>query len=184
MEVWPLFDGAGQRVRVLQEQEWCTTGAAVGSDHREGGTSTYLCLHNQPEFLRTSAGLQDLRGRLYGTEYEVLQSPPAFSSMLRHDVPCSVCHTPTRSTKIIIPGRITCPASWTREYYGYLMSDAWYTSQKGKVPVCIDENAESIPGSATANIRSLLYFIETTCIGIACPPYFEGAEITCVVCTK
>ena len=156
----------------------------AGSDHREGGTATYLCLHPQPEFLLTTAGLQDLRGRLYGTEYEALSDPPTFSSMLRHEAPCAVCHTPARCTTITIPGRISCPTSWTREYYGYLMNNARRSEQKSRVPVCIDENAESVPGSATPHVRSLLYFIEATCLGINCPPYFDGAEITCAVCTK
>ena len=31
---------------------------------------------------------------------------------------------------------------------------------------------------------SLLYFIETRCEGIPRPPYFDGAEIACAMCTK
>ena len=45
-------------------------------------------------------------------------------------------------------------------------------------------NAESVAGSAGANEKSVLYFMETTCTGIKCPPYSNGKEITCVVCTK
>jgi hypothetical protein len=54
----------------------------------------------------------------------------------------------------------------------------------GKVPVCVDESSGSIPGSAAELAESVLYFIEATCSGIPCPPYTDGAEITCVVCTK
>lgn len=160
------------------------SGAVVGSDRSEGGSAEHLCLHNQPQFLGSSAGHQDLRTRLYGTEYESLQSPPAFGNMLRHNVPCAVCYTPTRSTKITIPGRTSCPPSWTREYFGYYMANAHHRTQKSVIPLCVDGNAEAVPGSAHHAIRSLLYFMEVTCTGINCPPYSSGAEITCVVCTK
>jgi hypothetical protein len=103
--------------------------------------------------------------------------------MADHDLPCSECYTSTRIAKITIPGRTSCPPSWTREYYGYLMTDR-YSHAGGEVPVCVDASSESTPGSATLLDNSLLYFIEATCRGIPCPPYTDGAEITCVVCTK
>ena len=159
-------------------------GAVVGSHCHHAGNSDFLCLHNEPEFLQTTPGQQNHRTRLYGTEYETLSSPPAFSDILRHDAPCSVCHTPSCSTKITIPGRITCPDSWTREYYGYLMSEHHYDQHQSRLSICVDENAESVGGSAAQNVASVLYFMETTCTGISCPPYSDGAEIACVVCTK
>ena len=159
-------------------------GTMAGSHHFEGGSAEYQCLHQQPQFLSTTPGIQELRGFLYGTEYEVQDSPPAFSDMFRHDAPCAVCYTPTRTAKIIIPARTSCPPSWTREYYGYLMADRYRSNQKTRVPVCIDVNAESVAGSAGQNGASLLYFLETRCTGIRCPPYSNGAEIACAVCTK
>ena len=158
-------------------------GMVVGSDHREGGSAEYLCLHNVPQFLQTTAGLQNQRTWLYGTEYRHTGSP-ALGNVANHDAPCSVCYTPARSTEIVIAGRTSCPDSWTREYYGYYMSEGQYIHHKSKAPVCIDVNAESVAGSGSNTVRSLLYFMETTCIGVLCPPYFNGAEITCVVCTK
>lgn len=159
-------------------------GLVVGSHRQEAGSSNFLCLHREPQFLRTSPGLTRQRGRLYGTEYESTTNTPTFSSIFRHDVPCSVCHTSGRTAKITIPGRTSCPPSWTREYYGYLMGEEYISIHRSRVPICVDVNAESVPGSAGHNVRSLLYFIETTCIGINCPPYSDGAEITCAVCTK
>ena len=159
-------------------------GAVVGSQQLEAGSAEYLCLHNIPEFLQTTPGQQNHRARLYGTEYEALSSPPAFSDILRHDAPCSVCYTPSRSTKITIAGRITCPDSWTREYYGYLMGAGLFTHHRSRLPICVDVNPESVAGSAAETVTSSLYFVETTCTGISCPPYSDGAEIACVVCTK
>ena len=156
----------------------------VGSHHLQAGSAEYLCLHNEPEFLQTTPGQQTHRAKLYGTEYEPLDNSPAFLDILRHDAPCSVCYTPSRSTKITIPGRITCPDSWTREYHGYLMTANAGSNQRSRVPICVDASAESITGSAAQTVTSLLYFVETTCTGIRCLPYSDGAEIACVVCTK
>ena len=105
----------------------------MGSPYNEAGTAEYLCLHRQPQFLRTTAGLQQGRGRLYGTSYEARHNPPAFGSIEHHEAPCAVCYTPRRNTKITIPARTSCPSSWTREYYGYLMTAAQYSNQKSKV---------------------------------------------------
>lgn len=167
-----------------QGTELVYEGAVVGSHHSQAGSSQYLCLHNEPQFLQTTPGLTLHHGRLYGTEYEPIGNAPAFTDMLYHEVPCSVCYSFGRSTTITIPGRTECPPSWTREYYGYLMSESYHSHHKSRAPVCVDVDAESIPGSSEANIRSILYFLETTCTGINCPPYSEGAEITCAVCTK
>jgi hypothetical protein len=159
-------------------------GTTVGSSYNDAGSTDYLCLHSQPQFLHTTAGQQTWRGKLYSTEYENFDSPPTFLNMGRHDAPCSVCYSATRSTKITIPGRITCPATWTREYYGYLMGADYHAPRGSRSPICIDVNSESIPGSTGTATKSLLYFYETTCTGIDCPPYSDGAETTCVVCTK
>ena len=159
-------------------------GLAVGSAYNEAGTADYLCLHMKPQFIRPAAGLQAARARLYGTEYESLHSPPAYANMFRHDAPCSVCYTPYRGTKITVPGRITCPTSWTKEYHGFLMSMSYHPGRGSREAVCVDIGAQSVAGSAAHGVKSLFYFIEATCTGIKCPPYSNGAEITCVVCTK
>ena len=167
-----------------QETEQVYQGFAAGSAFYESGSTDYHCLHAQPQFLRTTAGLQTYRGRLYGTEYDSVDTPPDLANQVRHEAPCSVCYSRTRSTKITIPGRISCPSSWTREYYGYLMGNTHQSDRGSRSPACVDVNAESVPGSSSDNTKSIFAFIEFTCIGINCPPYANGAEVTCVVCTK
>lgn len=159
-------------------------GTVAGGRWNEATTAEFLCLHQQPQFLRTTGGFQEGRGRLYGTEYEAVDSPPTFGSIFRHNAPCAVCYIPTRFAKVMIPTRTSCPPSWTREYYGYLMSEKYHADHRNKVPVCVDVGAESVAGSSPQHVHSLLYFMETHCDGIRCPPYFSGAEITCAVCTK
>ena len=88
----------------------------------------------------------------------------------------------------MIPAKTTCPTSWTREYYGYLMS-SFHRFQRTMFE-CIDSDAESVPGSAANTNGALFYFVEATCNGIDCPPsqssheYAEGRELACIVCTK
>ncbi len=110
-------------------------GTVAGSSHSEAGSAEYLCLHQRPQFLRTTNGLQESRTRLYGTEYESADNPPAFSNRYRHDAPCAVCYAPTRIAKVTIPARTECPPSWTREYYGYLMADRYHIAHKSRVPI-------------------------------------------------
>ena len=49
---------------------------------------------------------------------------------------------------------------------------------------CVDRNPESIAGSIGNINGGLFYHVEAKCTGLACPPYDEGKEVTCVVCTK
>ena len=158
-------------------------GLVTGSRYDEAGSAQYHCLHRQPQFLDITSGVQANRAYIYGTKYQLFSSS-SISNVNGNNAPCAVCYTPTRNTKITIPGRITCPPSWTREYYGYFVTDRSHSGRvSGRVPVCIDKNAESVPGT-TAGSTSLFYFIETRCNGIPCQPYFDGAELTCAVCTK
>lgn len=109
-------------------------------------------------------------------------NPPAFSNLRDHNVPCAACYTMERGNKIMIPAKVTCPPTWTREYYGYLMSadpGVFRTSHE-----CVDVDAEAIPGSEDNIDGALFYFTEVFCTGISCPPYGNGTELACVVCTK
>ena len=166
-----------------QGTELVYAGRIAGSAWDDGGgSSNYDCLHSQPQFLTTTPGVQsDGRGYLYATEYQTRDSPPAFGNMRHHDPPCAVCYSSGRTATITIPGRTSCPSSWTREYYGYWM--AAKTTRNSRVPVCVDVNADSVPNSQSNLYASELFFLETRCPGL-CPPYSDGAEVTRVVCTK
>ena len=56
-----------------------------------------------------------------GAEYELFSGPNA--NVTEHNAPCAVCYVPTRATTIMVPAKTSCPSSWTREYYGYLMTE-------------------------------------------------------------
>ncbi len=42
----------------------------------------------------------------------------------QHNAPCAICHVQVKFSVIVIPAKYTCPSGWTREYYGYLMSES------------------------------------------------------------
>ncbi len=156
-------------------------GLAGGSHYtHRGGGSNYLCLPHDPQYLSYQTGSYG-GNYLYGAEYETWRPGP-FYSMNEHNVPCVVCHAAVRAAVLILPARYSCPSGWTREYYGYLMSE-YYTHYRSTFE-CMDIDAESIPGSATNIDGDLFYFNEATCTGLPCPPYNTQKEITCAVCTK
>ena len=83
----------------------------------------------------------------------------------------------------MIPAQYTCPSSWTREYYGYLM--AQHYGYHRSTFECMDQSPQSVPGSIANTDGALFYHVEVKCnYGIPCPPYDTQKEVMCVVCTK
>lgn len=161
-------------------------GAAAGTSYSEqGGGSNYLCLPDEPEFLDIVPGLQlEFRSGITGVEY---QAPVGalLGDVNDRNVPCAACYTAERAVKIMIPGRVNCMPSWTREYYGYLMAERDQNFRNSFE--CVDVNAEVLPNSAPDRNGALFYHAEARqCQGTQClpTPYSEGNELTCVVCTK
>ena len=159
-------------------------GRAVGSFYNQkGGGANYLCLPEQPQYSTYTAGSQDGRAYLYGAEYQTRGNDNGpLRSFHEHNVPCAVCYTSIRETVVMIPARLTCPTSWTREYYGYLMA-AKHDYRRSTFE-CVDQSPQSVPGSAVNTNGALFYHTEVKCNGIPCPPYDAQKEVTCVVCTK
>ena len=154
-------------------------GRAAGNYYNQGGGAEYLCLPDNPNYLRYTNGVQGGRAYLYGVEYEPWNAP--LSAVVNHNVPCAVCYASTRGTVMMIPGKTVCPSSWIREYYGYLM--AAHHQNHRTTFTCVDHSPQSIPGSASNTEGAKFFHIEARCHGI-CPPYTDGRELTCAVCTK
>uniref|UniRef100_A0A1X7TGB1 Short-chain collagen C4-like n=1 Tax=Amphimedon queenslandica TaxID=400682 RepID=A0A1X7TGB1_AMPQE len=157
-------------------------GIAGGSKwDQPGGGANYICLPKVPHYVSTH--IPSLDGSyMYGSEYRSVNG--IFPGKNYHNVPCAVCYTAKKSVKLMIPGRITCPSTWTIEYKGYLMAER-YNHARNTVYECVDENVESLAGSDdTSNEVTVLYFIHSTCNGLPCPPYVDKRVLTCVVCTK
>ena len=157
------------------------SGIAGGSWYnQEGGGSNYLCMPKYPEYSSTltySAGIQDY-SPIHGAEYQF-----PLQGNHDHNVPCAVCCVSTRPTVVMIPAKASCPPTWTREYYGYLM--AHHKVHRRTTFECVDKAMESLPGSHADTNGALFYHTEATCTsGLPCVPYNPNQELNCVVCTK
>ena len=158
------------------------SGIAGGSFfYTRGGGANYLCLPKEAQY---SPNLSYRSGyihasRIQGAEYQ----HPTNGVSKDQNVPCAVCHVPSRTTLLVIPARYTCPSSWTREYYGYLMSE--YRTHHRSTFECVDIAMEHLPGGHANTDGALFYHTECHCNhGIPCPPYIDHKELNCVVCTK
>ena len=156
------------------------SGITAGSFYSHtGGGANYLCMPENPDYSAFNAGVQ-ADSQLYGTELQTQTGQTALPGVLDHNVPCAVCRT-QQETVLMIPAKTQCPASWREEYQGYLMSQR--QSQQRTTFVCLDENPETIPGSAASTDGAVFYHVEADCNGLPCGPYDPQKELTCVVCT-
>ena len=171
----------------IQGTEILYSGIAGGTWYgQEGGGANYLCMPQDPEYSTTltyRAGVQGA-AHIYGAEY---QNP--VQGTHEHNVPCSVCYVSTRPTVVMIPAKASCPPTWTREYYGYIMTEYKGISSniRGRTMFeCVDAEQESLPGSHPDTNGALFYHVEADCgaAGLPCPPYNNHQELNCVVCTK
>lgn len=122
-------------------------------------------------------------GYIYGTEYQVGHYNLLTTSYLdNHEAPCAVCYVKTRSTKIMIFATYECPKGWAREYHGYLMT-THYSHKHPSEFICVNEDAEAVPGTQADLNGALLYPVEGRCGALPCLPYVNGRELPCAVCT-
>ena len=153
-----------------------------GSYTHRGGGVNYLCLPNTPKYDKYKTGNQGT-AYVFGVEYEVSLFNPFEENLHDHDAPCAVCFVESRGSMLMIPARNDCPSEWTEEYHGYLMTEH-YNHNGQKDFICVDKDAEYIPGSQANLNGALLYPVEGHCGTLPCGPYVQGQEFTCAVCTK
>ena len=100
-----------------------------------------------------------------------------------HDVPCAVCTSGSHRTVLMIPARTECYDGWREQYRGYLVAASY--SDKGRTEfVCMDQEPEADADGYRADGGVRFYQAEGRCGSLPCPPYSEGKEFSCVVCTK
>lgn len=157
-----------------------------------GGGPNWQCLPEDPEYAQKSlrAGNSFLRAAHYrfgGTVHD-------------HRIPCAVCETKQRVSRLMIPAKTRCPsADWTLEYRGYLVSTAETESHsedfkrsnyyKGNY-MCIDVTPESLTSKSYGREGAQMYLVSAACgdkVSGAlnnCPPYKPNNALACVVCSK
>ena len=161
-------------------------GYAGGSYYNSKGAAvSMLCLPKEPEWHEHSDGVFPRSGFVYGAEYRAdPRIYPLFGKYLsQEDVPCTVCNNKQHSSSIMIPGKTSCHAGWTLEYTGYLMS-GFHFDEAASDYYCVDKDPEALPHGDERRDGKLLYFVEARCGSLMCPPYKDGWELACVVCSK
>ena len=158
-------------------------GWAAGTRHNaRGGTTDTLCLPKDPQY--RSHTPNTWTAKLYGVEYE-FNGNALPRSVFDTEMPCAVCYLPTKSTVFVQPAKYSCPSGWHSEYNGYLFSDAEHSSRGGrKDTICVDLNAQAVPGSAANTNPAPAVMMRATCNGLNCPPYNTGGLLTCAVCSR
>ena len=101
-----------------------------------------------------------------------------------YGIACSVCYTSGAST-LMIPGRKECFGNWKQEYTGYLYG-GHPTHEAASEYLCMDGNPDHLKKvSSSFKGKALLYSVHASCNdALPCPPYVNGREMTCVVCSK
>ncbi|XP_045162545.2 uncharacterized protein LOC123527260 [Mercenaria mercenaria] len=152
----------------------------VGGSHytHKGAAVNYLCLPKDPLWATYNDAAQSLRAFVYGAEYE---RPDESPTTFEHDVPCAVCLV-KRAPVLMLPGRNDCYQGWTLEYHGRLVA-GYYDHPAASEYVCLDEHPESIEGGNANENGKLFYSVEGRCGSLKCPPYVNGRELTCAVCS-
>ena len=82
----------------------------------------------------------------------------------------------------MIPGTYLCPLMWTREYYGWLMTER-YNHHRFTFE-CVDAIPEATISGYADQGGALFYHVEPRCGSLPCPPYEPQKEMTCAVCTR
>jgi len=156
----------------------------AGRKHNDKGSGIdSLCLPEDPVWGNYHDGDEGVyRAYIYGTEIDTDDSAGVFPySVNEQDMPCAVCKT-TRSTRMMIPARNVCYPGWTVEYHGYLMTGSH--SYYGHKHICMDGSPEFVPGGVANVDERVMYLVDGQCGSLPCPPYVQGRELTCVVCSQ
>ena len=149
----------------------------------KGGGIDYQCLSRQPQSLTLKPGIQQPRSYITAVEFEDWEGGP-LSRFNLGDITCAVCFTSSRSTTLMIPGRVQCPAGWTVEYSGYLVAERWFHTNPSN-HICLNKNM-AIIGIKKNTHGGIAVHVEVKCYHNKnyCPPYTNGNEVTCAVCTR
>ena len=87
------------------------------------------------------------------------------------------------SVRHTFPGRAICFPGWSTEYTGYLVTN--YKDRSHNMEFfCLNASPEGIPKGGADDHQNVMLLMEAECGSLPCPPYVEGREVACAVCSK
>ena len=140
-----------------------------------------LCLPESPTWGKYKDGHDRQRAHVYGVEIDIEANPIFKDAQNNQDQPCVVCHTNYPVTHMF-PGRVNCYPGWSLQYSGYLMSSE-HLANVNREYFCMDVDPEPRMDGGADNNQGIVYLVESRCGSLPCPPYVEGREIACAVCS-
>ena len=141
-----------------------------------------MCMPKEPEFSDSPLSGSGSGAFILGVEYEGTHATSPFTHLSNDDAPCAVCEVQGRALVLMIPAKRTCPSGWTLEYDGWLASQ--HNSQGASDFVCVSSGMETTTSGQPNHNGGLLYVAEAVSGSLPDPPYTNGYELTCVICTK
>ncbi|XP_060584830.1 uncharacterized protein LOC132740830 [Ruditapes philippinarum] len=154
--------------------------AGSGNSLHTGAAANTLCLSNKPEWNEYIDGFQG-GTRIYGAEYWAQNTLSKFNAVHNHDVPCVVCRI-RHGNVMMVPGQNNCRGGYTLQYSGYLMAGNF--GQPGTSEyICMDREPEKGNSGSGEKPGTKFLSAQGECGTLECPPYVEGREITCAVCS-
>lgn len=159
-------------------------GFTAGRHHLQGGGTSILCLPEEPTWARYSDGADSYRGHIWGAEIDM--DTPSEGRVFEQrvhglDLPCAVCLA-SRAVTYMFPGRASCFPGWSIEYTGYLMTNSRNRPHNMEY-ICSDASPHGVPHGGANDLENVLYLVEARCGSLPCPPYVEGREVACTVCS-
>ena len=175
------------------------SGRAGTAYHDNAGSgSNILCLDEVFDIVNYTDSIYSTTfGSIFGVEYRTVETDPIGSDFNGHNVPCAVCTVQTNAV-LMIPGTTDCPAAWTTEYTGFIMSEWSEVADLSRISdnfrseyVCVVDNPDIIStGSAVTEAR--LAHVHVDCrppagggtSGLVCDGVYDLGQLSCVVCSR
>jgi hypothetical protein len=82
----------------------------------------------------------------------------------------------------MVPGQNICHEGYTLQYSGYLMAGD-FTDRGTSEYICMDREPEKANFGSGDKPGRKFRLTQGECGALKCPPYVEGREITCAVCS-
>jgi len=123
------------------------------------------------------------RNRIRGNTFiqPVTYAHPLKGRDFFHQIACAVCQANYKTSTVMIPGRSACPAGWTRQYYGYIMTEYGGNDNSRYQFECIDKNM--IPAASGKKHGGVALRKVGTSKGMP-SGYRTNKEVNCVLCAK
>ncbi|XP_062616247.1 short-chain collagen C4-like [Saccostrea cucullata] len=153
---------------------WGYTGGSLYN--QGGGAAEFVCLPRDPTFHNI---LSSAFSFMYGSEYE----SNFVSGIHDDDVPCAVCRSLRSTSVIMLASREHCYSGWKTEYSGFLSSGDTRDSAASQF-VCLDRHPDVLDHSSANENGKVFYTVMAKCGSLPCPPYKDGQQLYCSVCSK